>query len=367
MAEGSLVGAEAAKLLPTKTRPELSEFVVGSTNRMAHAALTALAEGAWQENQNPIMLIGGYGVGKTHLMRAVVRKFLQTYRLTEGVVYTTAENFGNLFITAVREKYQPKVPAFRRWSREAKLLLIDEVGFFKGKNGMQEEFVVVLDERLKHGRPTVCASNVKVKDLGLSPSLQSRLMGGLTVEVGPLTNEIRRGILDRLIDKAGQGAKWSNDIRCYLTERLDGDARAVIGVYNAVYLHSQSLGTIIDQKLVDKVLAVYGLGESLPELSLESIEKTVEEYFGLLSGGSHQLRSQSRSRDICHPRQVAMYLAKQIIPGLSLTEIGSHFGGRDHTTALAAIKRIDGERRKSQFVSRELGEICSKIGVKWPL
>lgn len=367
MATITQAGEVVAGLRPCRKQFELIEFVVGPPNIIAYAAMNSLAEGQLNPNFSfPVVLCGGCGVGKTHLMLATRRSFARNFRLSklEGPVYTTAENFANYFFESIREK---KTDLFRRWARRAYCLFVDEIGFFKGKKATQDEFLETLEERLRKGLPTVCACNFPPVELGLSKPLESRLMGGSMIMVEPLDATVRRGLLNQLITKAESEGPWGEQVREYLSAKMNGDARGVIGVFNTIELIRRAKGLPVTTELVDKALVDCGLKkDELPELSLEKIERVVEEFFSLIAGGSHQLRSASRARAISYPRQLAMFLCKKLLPDLRLGEIGEYFGNRDHTTALAAIAKIERDRRKSETVKRDLEGLCQRLKVKYP-
>jgi chromosomal replication initiator protein len=351
-----IMDQQTLQLPPNRRKPELGDFVTDDTSVLAVKVVEAMIGGNRQFN--PLGLIGGCGVGKTHLLRATRREWLRRFPQTV-IRYVTAEKFTNLFIEAVYDKGS-KMGKFQRFFRMVDVLLVDELSFFTGKAKTQEEFLQTLDALLARNSQIVFAGNVHPRELNLPEALTSRLLGGLLLTINPLGLVTRRKLLDQLIERSENPSAWPTGVRELVVSRLDGDARTLIGVFNAVEAYQKLLGKGITEELVKEILGRYCNQEAVPCLSLETIETAVEDYFDLyLVRG--QLRTKSRAATISHPRQVAMFLARQLIPGLTLTEIGDYFG-RDHTTVVNACKVIDGARPE-----HELKAICSQLKAQWPV
>jgi len=338
-------------------RQTLDNFVVGGTNRFAHAAILSVAEGSCQ--YNPIILCGSCGVGKSHLLKGL----RTALRIRGGLDYknkvhlVSAEAFCNNFLEALRDKSRVKMDKFSGWYRGAECLIVEEITFFQGKTTTAEEFLSVADSLVGQGKLLLCSTNIHPRELKLSQSLVSRLLSGLVIKVEPLNLEMRRGLIERTIKDLGLGKVWNPEVGDYLANNLDGDARPLLGAINAIEAQYRLLGRKIDLTLAQEVLSLQP-----KELSLEEIERAVEDHFGFCVHG--QLRSNSRQKDICHARQMVMYLAKELLPKLSLTDIGKYFD-RDHTTVLYACQTIEKMRRdKNGVVEKEVIRICSRLGLK---
>jgi chromosomal replication initiator protein len=339
----------------SRCTPELSHFVVGGSNRLAHAAISAVANG--ETRYNPISLVGGVGVGKTLLLTALRRHF---HRHCPGkvVVYMKMESFCNAFMRALRER---KMEKFQDHFRRADLLFFDELDFLEGKPGTQGEFFSTIDTVLSRGNLVICASNTHPREIKMKESIISRLLGGLVVAVDPICLEVKRGLLSQLLVE--EGLSWSEAVQDLVLQHVDGDARGLIGVFDTIMAHQRLLGEDLNEDLVLRVLSSYRGGKVEPRLSFEKIESVVEEYFGLFVG-QHLLRQAGRSGSVARARHIAMYLTHHLIPGLNLAEIGDYYC-REHTTVCYAIGTIDKAKHQGhKEVCDALSIIRSQLGVK---
>lgn len=305
---------------------------------------------------NPIILYGSCGVGKSHLLAGLkyaLRRKVEIGKGKDNIHLVSAESFCNHFLEALRDKSRIKMDKFYRWYRGAEFLIVEEITFFQGKASTAEEFLRVADHLVEKGKLLLCSTNVHPKELNLSAPLKSRLLGGLVIEIKPLNLGTRKSLIDRVIKEHGLVEVWSPEVGDYLAHNLDGDARPLLGAINQIEGQHRLLGRKIDLALAQEILS-----QEKKELNIEEVERIVGEYFGLLVGG--QLRSNSRQKDICHARQVAMYLAKELLPKLTLTDIGKHFG-RDHTTVLYSCQTVDRLRKKDSRVATEIEQICSRL------
>jgi len=356
----------STKLPPRRRGFSLESFIVGTSNRFAHAAALTIIENEKRGINNPLILYGKTGVGKTHLLSGIRRAWRNKYPDLPAR-FISAEFFTNTFLSAIYKNDKIELKKFKDWLRDSRLLLIDELPFLERKLKTQEEFLTIIDELLAKRIPIVCASNSLPKDMNLDIRLTSRLSEGLIAPIKPVDECVKNILLSRLIDTNKETSSfWSDEVKSYVVTQVNGDARLLIGSFQALS-HLAS----IDQKLLTietaaELLSCYMDVEIVSKaLSLESIERAVENHFGFfIDPNNHPLRAKSRSREIVFPRQVAMYLARELLPDASLEDIGSHFGGRDHTTVMYAYRLIKGRLtapETSNEIKRINDQICSSL------
>ncbi|HRZ30305.1 MAG TPA: DnaA/Hda family protein, partial [Candidatus Paceibacterota bacterium] len=301
----------------SRRRFNFRTFFTDKTNFFAEALARSVVEESCQGN--PLVLLGGYGVGKTHLLLAIGRAWHKKFP-DRRVCYVTAENFTNSFVETFCSGDGAKKETFRTGFRQVKLLLIDEISFLKGKTKTQEELANIIDTLLLSGAQIVCASNVHPVDIGLTDGrLLSRLRGGLIAEIFPPQLGTKRGILDRLIEESQMGSLWPSFVRDLVVSQTNGDTRVLLGVFNSL----SSLVRLVNEPLnAESAQRIIGccVGKEISSslLSLDVIEQAVEEYFGFRQR-NYPLRSQSRARDVVHPRHIAIYLAKKLLPEVALS------------------------------------------------
>jgi chromosomal replication initiator protein len=318
-------------------------FVVGKPNEFAYAAAQRVAEGA-QVSFNPLFLYGGVGLGKTHLMHAIAWH-IREHNPARRVLYLSAEKFMYRFIRALRSQ---DTMSFKETFRSVDVLMVDDVQFIAGKDATQEEFFHTFNALVDQGRQIVISADKSPSDLeGIEDRLRSRLNSGLVADIHATTYELRLGILH---SKAEQmGVVMPQKVMEFLAHKIASNVRELEGALNRVVAHSQLVGRSITLESTQEVLHDL-LKASDRRITIEEIQKRVAEHFNIKLS---EMSSARRSRQVARPRQVAMYLAKQLT-SRSLPEIGRKFGGRDHTTVMHAVKKVDELRGSDQNFSEDV-------------
>ncbi len=315
---------------PLDPRFTFENFVVGKPNELAFAASQRVSE-ADKITFNPLFLCGGVGLGKTHLMHAIGWK-IKEQQPERKVIYLSAEKFMYQFVRALRYK---DTSAFKEQFRSIDVLMIDDVQFISGKDNTQEEFFHTFNALIEQNKQIVISADKTPTDLdGVQERLKSRLGCGLVADIHPTTYELRLGIL---IEKAQKrGVEIPPKVLEFLSHRIISNVREMEGALNRLVAHATLVGTSITVETAQLVLQDL-LKSSNKKITIEEIQKKVAEHFNIRITDMHSPR---RSRSVARPRQIAMYLAKSIT-SRSLPEIGRKFGGRDHTTVMHAVKKIE--------------------------
>jgi chromosomal replication initiator protein len=315
---------------PLDPRYTFDDFVVGKPNEFAHAASKRVAE-ADIPPFNPLFLYGGVGLGKTHLMHAIAHHMKEVHP-NRTVVYLSAEKFMYRFIRALREQ---KTVDFKESFRSVDMLLIDDVQFIAGKESTQEELFHTFNALVDQGRQIILSADKSPSDIeGLEDRLKSRLNHGLVADLHATTYELRLGIL---MSKAEQlGVELPTKVTEFLAHKIASNVRELEGALNRVVAHSQLVGRPITLETTQEVLHDL-LRANDRRVTIEEIQKKVAEHFNIKVSDMHSAR---RARSVARPRQIAMHLSKQLT-SRSLPEIGRKFGGRDHTTVMHAVKKVD--------------------------
>ena len=313
------------------SRYRFETFVIGKANEVAATAARTLAT-AERVAFNPLFLHGGTGRGKTHLLHAIGQAFLEC-RPGARVVSMSAEKFMVEFVRALREN---DTIGFKGRLRSADLLLIDDVQFIAGKDSTQEEFFHTMNEIITAGRRLVITSDRAPQDLdGIAPRILSRLSWGLVADINPAEYELRLNIVDAKL-KALPGVEMPRPVVEFLARRLTSSIRELEGALNRISAYAMMTGRAIDVAFVEEVLANV-LRANQRRISVDEIQTQVAEHYRIRKA---EMTSARRAREVARPRQVAMYLSKQLTPK-SLPDIGRRFGGRDHTTVIHAVKQIE--------------------------
>jgi len=307
------------------------QFVVGKPNEFAYAAARRVAEASKRPPFNPLFLYGGVGLGKTHLMHSIAWH-IRTSDPKRSVMYLSAEKFMYRFIRALREQ---TTVDFKEQFRSVDVLMIDDVQFIAGKDATQEEFFHTFNALVDEGRQIVISADKSPSDLtGMEERLVSRLNCGLVADIHATTYELRLGILQ---SKGQQlGVEVPSKVLEFLAHKITANVRELEGALNRVVAHSQLVGRDISLEATQDVLHDL-LRANDRRVTIEEIQKQVASHFNIRTSDMHSAR---RARSVARPRQVAMYLAKQLTTR-SLPEIGRKFGGRDHTTVMHAVKKVD--------------------------
>jgi len=338
--ETTVRAAEGARLSPERAEGDVSasldprfkfdNFVVGKPNELAYAAARRVAD-SQTATYNPLFLYGGVGLGKTHLMHAIAWH-IREHQPDRKVVYLSAEKFMYHFIRALR--FQDTM-AFKDRFRSVDVLMIDDVQFINGKESTQEEFFHTFNDLVDNNRQVVISADKSPSDLeGMEERLRSRLGWGLVADIHATTYELRLGILHAKKDELE--AVVPDKVLEFLAHKITSSVRELEGALNRVSAHSTLIGREITLESCQEVLHDL-LRASDRRITIEEIQKRVAEHFNIRMADMHSAR---RSRAVARPRQVAMYLSKQLT-SRSLPEIGRKFGGRDHTTVMHAVKKVE--------------------------
>lgn len=328
---------------PLDARFMFDRFVVGKPNEFAYAAARRVAE-AEVVPFNPLFLYGGVGLGKTHLMHAIAWHIRQVTP-QRNVMYLSAEKFMYQFVRALREQ---NTVDFKSHFRSVDVLMIDDVQFISGKESTQEEFFHTFNALVDQGRQIVISADKSPSDLeGMEERLISRLNCGLVADIHATTYELRLGILQ---SKAEQmGVDVPPKVLEFLAHKVTSNVRELEGGLNRVVAHSQLIGREISLEATQEVLHDL-LRANDRRVTIEEIQKRVSQHFNIRVSDMHSAR---RARSVARPRQVAMYLAKQLT-SRSLPEIGRKFGGRDHTTVMHAVKKVDELRERDSSFAEDV-------------
>jgi len=329
---------------PLDPRFTFESFVVGKPNELAFAAAQRVGSAATVPF-NPLFLYGGVGLGKTHLMHAIAWHIRDKFPDRE-VVYLSAEKFMYQFIRALRFK---NVMAFKDQFRSVDVLMIDDVQFIAGKDTTQEEFFHTFNALVDRNRQIVISGDRSPSDLdGIEERMKSRLGWGLVADIHATDYELRLGILQ---NKAEQAGARDVPVRIleFLAHRITSNVRELEGALNRVLAYSNLVGRPVTVETTQDVLRDL-LRANDRRVTIDDIQKRVAEHFNIRVADMHSAR---RARAVARPRQVAMYLAKQLT-SRSLPEIGRKFGGRDHTTVMHAVRRIDELMQNDSALSEDV-------------
>jgi chromosomal replication initiator protein len=314
---------------------------------------------SWSDGHfNPVLIHGPYGFGKTHLLNAMAWEAMRTAP-DKRVIYLTAERFLSTFVRAVMDK---QTAAFKEELRAADLLLIDDVHFVGGKQSTQEELFHTLTALMEDGRRVVFSSDRAPAALDeIDARLRSHLQAGLVCGIEPADRTLRLGILEKKLDLLGRqqgliGASARPEVLQFLADRFTESVRELEGALNTLVAR---VGEGVSRLTLDEAQAILRphLRGGEKRITIDDIQKATSEHFGLKQV---DLISERRNRSIARPRQAAMWLAKQLTTR-SLPDIGRRFGGRDHTTVLHAVRRIEALRAEDPQLARDLETLTRKL------
>ncbi|QBF29797.1 chromosomal replication initiator protein DnaA [Thalassococcus sp. S3] len=320
---------------PLDARFTFDTFVVGKPNELAHAAARRVSEGG-PVTFNPLFLYGGVGLGKTHLMHAIAWE-LRARQPELNVLYLSAEQFMYRFVQALRER---KMMDFKHLFRSVDVLMVDDVQFIAGKDSTQEEFFHTFNALVdQHKQIIISADRAPNEIKDLEDRVQSRLQCGLIVDLHPTDYELRLGILQTKVEQyraTYPGLHLADGVLEFLAQRISTNVRVLEGALTRLFAFASLVGREIDMELTQDCLADV-LRMSERKITVEEIQRQVSDYYNIRMS---DIIGPKRLRTFARPRQVAMYLCKQLT-SRSLPEIGRRFGGRDHTTVMHGVKRIE--------------------------
>jgi len=347
--QGAAGAASSSEADPTYERSKLNpvltfdNFVTGKANQLARAAAIQVADNPGI-SYNPLFLYGGVGLGKTHLIHAIGNQLLMD-KPGARIRYIHAEQY----VSDVVKAYQRKAfDEFKRYYHSLDLLLIDDIQFFSGKSRTQEEFFYAFEALVANKAQVIITSDTYPKEIsGIDDRLISRFDSGLTVAIEPPELEMRVAILMRKAQS--EGVSLNEDVAFFVAKHLRSNVRELEGALRKILAYSKFHGREISIELTKEALKDL-LTVQNRQISVENIQKTVADFYSIKVADMY---SKKRPANIARPRQIAMYLAKELTQK-SLPEIGELFGGRDHTTVLHAVRKIADERSKDAQLNHEL-------------
>jgi chromosomal replication initiator protein len=328
-------------------------FVIGSSNRFAHAAALAVAESPAQA-YNPLFVYGDTGLGKTHLLQAI-GAYVSDHSTGMTTRYVTSETFTNDFINSLRDK---RIEGFKHRYRAYDVLLVDDIQFLEGKERFQEEFFHTFNSLYEAGRQIVISSDRPPKEIAtLEERLRSRFEWGLITDIQPPDLETRIAILRKKVT-TDRIAVTDPEVLTFIASRVSTNIRELEGALTRVVAFSSLTGLVLDRALAEQVLRdLFPDGGGVPVPTIGSIQEVVCECFAL---SVEELCSQRRSQAVAYPRQVAMYLSRELTDS-SLPKIGKEFGGRDHTTVLHANAKITRMISEDRSVYNLVQDLTARI------
>jgi chromosomal replication initiator protein len=351
----SAVIVETPELEPSASaalnpRFTFDNFVVGNCNQFAHAAARSVASNP-SRSYNPLFLYGGSGMGKTHLIQAIGRALIDRYGAMR-VVYTSSERFMNEMIACLRTS---RMPQFHQRYREADVLLVDDIQVLGNKERTQEEFFHTFNELHDHQKQIVISSDAPPKEIpGLVDRLRSRFEWGLMADIQPPDLETKMAILDKKAE--GEGVKLPDEVRTFMASKTKSSVRELEGALVKLIAYSELTGTPIHLQMAQQVLKhlVHVQDRKVP---IDAIQKAVAERFQIKQS---QLKEKSNTKKVVHPRQVAMYLVKELTDA-SLPEIGRAFGGKHHTTVIHSVNKIEHARQNDAELNRLIHSLMDSL------
>lgn len=351
--DGSIVVSDemSATLNPKYT---FQSFVIGNSNRFAHAASLAVAESP-AKAYNPLFIYGGVGLGKTHLMHAIGHYILQENPKAK-VVYVSSEKFTNELINAIKDY---KNEEFRNKYRKVDVLLIDDIQFIAGKERTQEEFFHTFNALHEENKQIILSSDRPPKEIPtLEDRLRSRFEWGLIADIQPPDFETRMAILKKKADV--EGLNVPNEVMVYIATKIKSNIRELEGALIRIIAYSSLTNRDVSVDLASEALKdIISNKESAP-VTVKTIQESVANYYNLRI---EDLKSQRRTRNIAYPRQIAMYLSRKLTD-MSLPKIGEEFGGRDHTTVIHAYEKISENLKTDEGLQSMINDITKKLTQK---
>ena len=345
-------GSEIGFLPHVNLNPKFTfdTFVVGSCNQFAHAAAKAVAT-IPSKKYNPLLIYGGVGMGKTHRMHAIGCSLINHYAGMK-IIYTSSERFMNEMINSIK---LDRMQSFHQHYRSADVLLIDDIQILGGKERTQEEFFHTFNTLFEHQKQIVISSDSPPKNIpGLVERLRSRFEWGLMVDIQPPDLETKMAILDKKSES--EGVRLPQDVRIFIATKTKSNVRELEGALVKLIAYSSVTGTPINLAMAQQVLKHLSNGQER-KITIEAIIKAVAEHFSLQPS---QLKQKSNAQQIAYPRQIAMYLVKDLTSA-SLPEIGRAFGGKHHTTVLHSVQKIDRLRQQDPVLNREIQSLSDSL------
>ena len=326
-------------------------FVIGPGNRFPHAASLAVAE-APAEAYNPLFIYGGVGLGKTHLMHAIGHHVLSN-KPNAKVIYTSSEKFTNEFIKSIRDN---ETEAFREKYRKIDVLLIDDIQFIQNKEQTKEEFFHTFNELHQNNKQIVISSDRPPKEIAkLEDRLRSRFEWGLIVDITPPDYETRMAILQKKIEE--ENLDIPPEALNYIANQIQSNIRELEGALTRLLAYSKLQGKPITTELTAEALKDIIQSPKSKKITIQDIQKVVGQYYSVRI---EDFSAKKRTKSIAYPRQIAMYLSRELTD-FSLPKIGEEFGGRDHTTVIHAHEKIANDIKSDPTFKQEVENLEKEI------
>lgn len=328
-------------------------FVVGSSSEFAYAASLAVSESPGTK-YNPLLVYGSTGLGKTHLMQSIGNAIISSHP-SWNVLYITSEKFTNDFVESIHRKSNIK---FREKYRSLDVLLIDDIQFFANKERLQEEFFHTFNDLKNNGKQIVLTSDRPPKDIyPLEERLRTRIEGGLMADIKPPDYETRLAILKKKLSLSGQNLNLPYEVIDLIASQIKSNIRELEGAVKKIMAYHEISHNDIDLSVANNILSDYFSTVKNQHIDANTVIKAVEKYFQL---NESAIVSSKRDRKYSYPRQIAMYICRELTD-LSLPQIGSQFGGRDHTTVIHSINKIKNEIESNLSALNLINDIIEKI------
>lgn len=326
-------------------------FVIGNSNRFAHAASLAVAE-APAKAYNPLFIYGGVGLGKTHLMHAIGH-YISSENPSAKVVYVSSEKFTNELINSIKDD---KNVEFRNKYRNVDVLLVDDIQFIAGKERTQEEFFHTFNALYEADKQIIISSDRPPKEIPtLEDRLRSRFEWGLIADIQPPDYETRIAILKKKADV--ENLNVSNEVMGYIANKIQSNIRELEGALIRVVAFSSLTNREISVDLASEALRDIISKKNSKQITIDSIQETVANYYNLRID---EFKSKRRTKNVAFPRQIAMFLSRKLTD-MSLPKIGEEFGGRDHTTVIHAYEKISKDLEDDEGLKETISELIKKI------
>jgi chromosomal replication initiator protein len=330
---------------------KFSNFIMGESNRLAHAASIAVAENP-SESYNPLFLFSSAGLGKTHLLHSIGNKIKENDPATR-VLYVTSENFTNEFINAIKSGNNN---SFREKFRNIDVLMVDDIQFIGGKEGTQEEFFHTFNHLLNNNKQIILSSDRPPKDIStLEERLRTRFEAGLMCDIKPPDLEMRIAILKKKTED--ENISIEDEVILYIASKIKSNIRELEGIFNRLVAMAKLSKKDINREAAEEVVKLIITENKKFRPGIETLIVETAGYYNL---DPKLLTSQTRKQEIVKARQVAMYLAREVLE-ITLPKIGEEFGGRDHSTVMHSIAKIKGEMEKDQYTRTIIKEITETL------
>lgn len=338
-----------SNLVPNHT---FDTFVVGNSNRFAHAACHAVAESP-AKAYNPLFLYGGVGLGKTHLMHAIGNQILNDDPNAK-IIYLSTETFMNELINSIKDD---KNEEFRNKYRNVDVLLLDDIQFIQHKESTQEEFFHTFNALHNSSKQIIISSDRPPKDIAtLEDRLRSRFEMGLITDIQPPDYETRIAILR----KKSQSDKKSvpDEVIEYVAKNIKSNIRELEGAINRISAYADLYNKDITLEFAEDALKTLLNGKENKEISIDDVKERVAQYYNV---SVEELHQKKRTKELAFARQVAMYISKEHIPNITYSAIGEYFGGKDHTTVMHAVTKISNEIKQKKDVKEKIENIINDL------